>query len=938
MAQSEGLVHAIRAGQAAGAARYFAGELGSRGDYYLDREGRQGEPPGTWLGDERALRELGLEPGARVREEDLLALMEGRHPRTEARVRQPARSGAAIVAHDIHWAPPKSASLVWAYAEPELRGRIERAFEVACEVGLAELQKLPLLRGYEGGKQVGMAGGLVAARFLHHTARLAKGEHTPDPQLHAHNLLLAGRRPDGRWSALTNYHVMQNRARIDALVMGEFAFRLRELGFEIEAGEKGRWEVAGVPKELIQRNSKRHRDIEEAAGGAAEAVRASLKRGYLAECHKLGREPEAERLAEIEGFELDPVARRPLGRQTRGSKAEIPLSQDLHQQWRARDGIAEDFVRGLRRGRQQPIERGAALKGLLERLPREAGLLVERGDEVLEVRRAAASDADLMTAAARILAGQVRAAEVEELTRLALGRLVEDGRLLRVGAGRWATPAQLELERQVLESWRRGADQVAGVVDSATVAEARRSLEAERGFSLTEDQAQALELMTARGAVVAITGDAGTGKGVTAEVAVAAWERSGHRVIGLANANAIAQRLEPLGVEEAMSVHMLLHRLEKGRLELDRRTVLLLDEATMVDTALMARLERARAQAGAKLVMLGDEKQLGSISAGGLFAVATASVPHTRLQQMVRYQQPWLAEAVREQGEGRAERALELLKEHRALHWRKSAREAREEAVKLWVKARERGAGAEEVKIVVASSNRETDRLNRLIQAERLARGELGDQGVALPGRGLELRTGDLVIFREHFRQPGHARVANGTTGVVVGIDLARSSVRIRTDERQAREVIVQPERFQRQRGDRDSQQEPECGLRAAYAVHVQPGQGMTVRHAIGITDWQSGRESATVQMSRGAESFDLVVNGGSKTLELEGGEGEELLGAQLRIEKVERAASDPRLRPPLSVLERAVRDRQLSLAATWEAQRIDHERERRQREEERER
>lgn len=241
-------------------------------------------------------------------------------------------------------------------ADPKLRAEIAAAFEASCDAGLAELQKLPLLRGYEEGRQVGMVGGLVAARFLHHTARLAQGEPTPDPQLHAHNLLLIGRRADGRWSALTNYHVMQNRARIDALVMGEFGFRLRELGFELEVGEKGRWEVAGVPKELIERNSKRHRDIERAAELAGDAVRASMRRDYLEQCRAQGTEPEPERLTEIEGFHLDPVARRPLGPQTRGTKAEVPLSQDLHQQSRERDGIETGFVQGLLQGRVRPLE------------------------------------------------------------------------------------------------------------------------------------------------------------------------------------------------------------------------------------------------------------------------------------------------------------------------------------------------------------------------------------------------------------------------------------------------------------------------------------------------------------------------------------------------------------------------------------------------------
>lgn len=913
MAQSEGIVHAIKVGDAVGAARYFAGERASRGDYYLDPEGRLGEPAGSWMGDAKALRALGLEVGTEVTQEQLLALMEGKNPATGALVRQAPRSGTAIVAHDIHWAPPKSASLAWAYADPKLRSQIEAAFRGSCELGVAELQKLPLLRGYQDGQRAGMAGGLVVAQFVHHTARLAQGQNEPDPQLHAHHLVLVGRREDGHWSAVTNYHVMRNRQRINALVMGEFAYRLRELGFGIRRTDRGGWEVEGISQELMERNSKRRRDIEAAADRAAQAVRASMREGYLAECRAAGREPEPDRLAEIVRFQLDPVAKRPLGRSTRGSKAEIPLHSDLHRHWRERDGIAEGFAEGLRHRDSGPGGREVVLERLGQQLIRETGLLEDAAQLGGSVKLASAGEHELAVSAAKLAAGDVRAEAVPELVRESTARLVAEGRLVRLPNGRYATAAQIELERQVLASWQRDRDARICVVDADSLADARRDVETRHGFQLTQDQERAVEVMTSPGAVVIVTGDAGTGKGVAAEVAVSAWRRSGHQVIGIAHANATARRLEPLGVERTMSVHRLLSQVERGELRLGERSVLLLDEATMVDTALVARLESARRQAGAKLVQLGDDKQLGSISAGGLFPVARDQLPNARLTTMVRYQHEWLAEAVREQGMGRAGRSLAILERHGALHWRDSAAEARQQAIELWCQARERGAAADEVKIVVASSNRETDRLNHLVQQQRRERGELGADGVELPGRGMALHAGDLVTFRAHYRQPGSRQVVNGTTGRVVEVDASRGRVRIVTDERRPRSVTVEPRRFFRESTE---EAERECGLRAGYAVHVQPGQGITVRHAIGLVDWQSGRESASVQMSRGAESFALVVNRGSSLLEQDAAP-DAALAAQLSVSTVHRAALDKRPSMELTPLQRAIRERQQAIALT---------------------
>src|SRR5579875_3069086 len=52
----------------------------ARGDYYLSAEGEPVEAPGRWhiLGE--TLERLGLRAGEPVRAEELVALMEGRHP------------------------------------------------------------------------------------------------------------------------------------------------------------------------------------------------------------------------------------------------------------------------------------------------------------------------------------------------------------------------------------------------------------------------------------------------------------------------------------------------------------------------------------------------------------------------------------------------------------------------------------------------------------------------------------------------------------------------------------------------------------------------------------------------------------------------------------------------------------------------------------------
>ena len=108
------------------------------------------------------------------------------------------------------------------------------------------------------------------------------------------------------------------------------------------------------------------------------------------------------------------------------------------------------------------------------------------------------------------------------------------------------------------------------------------------------------------------------------------------------------------------------------------------------------------------------------------------------------------------------------------------------------------------------------DTLNRLLQQVRRQRGELGSQWLEVTatdeGRSWRLHGGDLVIFLEPYRQDG-VSVRNGTTGVVVGLDLGRRVVHLRLDE--GREVSVSLEEM----GHRQP-----VGLR--YAVHAAKFQG----------------------------------------------------------------------------------------------------------------
>ncbi len=90
----------------------------------------------------------------------------------------------------------------------------------------------------------------------------------------------------------------------------------------------------------------------------------------------------------------------------------------------------------------------------------------------------------------------------------------------------------------------------------------------------------------------------------------------------------------------SQTIDRLRMRLAQGHERLDNRSVLVIDETGMVGTRrLAAMLEEARA-GGAKVVLVGDPRQLPEIDAGGLFAALAHRLGHAELTENHRQLDP----------------------------------------------------------------------------------------------------------------------------------------------------------------------------------------------------------------------------------------------------------------------------------------------------------
>ncbi len=800
----------IGAGKAGGYARYLEGKTiaPERGDYYLAPDGSPTEAPGRWLSDRETLERLGVDPDAPVAGREFIALMEGRDPGSGRWLRPAGADGSRGGGVDVTFSAPKSVSVVWALSDPWQREQVEAAHARAVERAVAHMrEQVPLVRRrYEGQVVEELAKDVLATAYQHTTARGTSQGVAPDPQLHTHVVITGAVREDDRFVAVASRPVFRAAREVGAFYRSALAEELRSEGYAIEhgTGNGGKYfEIAGVPAGLRDAFSSRHREIV----AAAERFRA-----------KHGRAPER---GEIRELALE--NRRAKDLETRG---------DLQRAW-ARTAAAFEF------GPDETVRLiGAPERGVRER-PAEDAI-----EATLTTQEAIFEARQLRAVALEQTAGELSPEQALALTR----SMLAERRVLTLEGGRMTTlqirAQEQAIERRSLELVRpagRDVGEVAREIASSEVAERIAA-------PLSREQNEALRAVTGPERLAVLIGPAGTGKGVVIDAAARAEQAVAREVIGIAVSGSTAERLgtdSPALAGQTMTLDALVSRANRGTVEVGPDTTVILDEAGMVDHKRMDALTDLAERTGAKLIAVGDGRQLPSIGPGGMFDRLASRAPTAELKDIHRTSDPQERKAWVALRAGEPERAMAHYQARGQLFFEDTREQAGEAAVQRWAQLTE-DRDSRQVALIADASNVEIDRLNARAQHLRAQRGELGDREVALPNRHYGLREGDLVTFTAQHRPPGAMKVENGARGEVTRIDEHDQSLTVRLDgsDRQVRLA-----------GD-DLQH-----LRLAYAQHVYRQQGATVDRAVIVTGgWQTSRESAYVQASRAREGSEWYL------------------------------------------------------------------------------
>jgi conjugative relaxase-like TrwC/TraI family protein len=790
----------IGAARGGGYARYLESKTvqPERGDYYLTPDGELTQAPGRWLADTETLERLGIEAGGPVDGADFIALMEGRHPGTSRWLRPEGAGGGRGGGIDATFSAPKSVSTVWALGDPWQREQIETAHASAVEQTIHYLrEQVPVVRRRYGGQVVEEhAKDVVATEYRHTTARGVSGAQAPDPQLHSHVVITGAIREDDRIVAVASRPIFRSARELGAFYRAALAEELVREGYAIEQGtgkDRRYFEIKGVPRELCEAFSGRSREV----ACAAERFRA-----------RYGRAPERGEL-------------RNLALENRRAKT-LTTRSDLQQVWTQTGhdhGFGPDEAVQLIGTSERPAAERAIEDRVEAKLTEQHAVFEERGLRAVVLEQAAG--------------------ELAPDQALAVAReMVRDRRVLTLEGGRMTTLA-MRAQEQAIERRAAQLAQPAGRdVGDVAREHAVREVAERIGGPLSPEQHHALEVLTGAERAAVLVGSAGTGKGVVIDAAARAEQHAGRETIGVTVSGSTAERLgadSPALAGQTLTLDALVARANTGTIHVGRNTTIIVDEAGMVDHKRLDALTGLVERSGAKLIAVGDGKQLPSIGPGGMFDRLTLHAPTAELADIHRTSDAGEQKAWRALRAGEPERAMAHYHSLGRLHLADTRDHAAENAVQAWGQLASEHNDIRSVALIADASNQEIDRLNARAQHLRAERGELGHQEIALPNLHYGLRNGDLIAFNAQHRPHGQPRIENGTRGQVTHVHEHGLTI---TLDGSGRRVQLASEHL--------------GSLRLAYAQHVYRQQGATVERSVVLTGgWQTSKETAYVEATR---------------------------------------------------------------------------------------
>ena len=760
------------------------------GDYYIKQSGDEvtfgsldedslTRKRGTWVDPSGKFSGF-VADGEAVEPADFKKLIRGIDPRTGKALVKGAGVGRAT-GMDWTMSAPKELSVVWSQATDAQRKLLEAIMLDASREAFAAMN------AYASASRAGAAGykmteaTYVGAAFLDFTSRPVDGrgdllpdekeyfmlhrqhqnENRPvfiDPQLHVHfvvpNLEID---EQGNFRGIDQKRLMAAQSVVFETFHASLAHKLKMAGFDIrKEADKVAFGIAGIDKEVCEQFSKRTQAIE----SAKDKYRENMD---LAPDADIGYKAAKRITLGTRNETLQNVTREEILEHwtTRGDAYGFGQfeAQDLFKkaEQRVRDGIKEE--KGITED---------DLKSIVEKIHEHEAVFSEHKlrSAVLATYTGKHAPADIHAAVDQFLQSQAVICLNEHKKR--------DVKI-------YSTAGMLKTELDILKSCqakhRRAFD------DELTEKTIERVIQS--GKPLSQKQADAIRYICNNSNMISVLeGRAGSGKSFTSEGVRETFEAAGYKTYGTSlgwNASGVL-RAEG-GIKSIAALEPLVIALRNETIKLDEKSIVFIDEAGQVGSRHLAEVCKYAQEAGAKVVLMGDTKQISAVAAGSPLSAVVKEMAKIRadgqgsftLDEVRRQKAAWDCAAGLKISEGDIKGAIEDY----LAHDRFIVASTQEEAVKNLFEKYKSSFG-NGTSLMIAKTNKDVSMLNAMAREMMIEKG-LVQGSIKIPTyinskKGeILLGVGDKIQFREKANAETSKKyddlIVNRATGKILEIN-----------------------------------------------------------------------------------------------------------------------------------------------------------------------
>ena len=425
-----------------------------------------------------------------------------------------------------------------------------------------------------------------------------------DPHLHTHALVMNLTEKDGKWYANDNDRIFQNKKHLGTIYQAYLAAEVQKLGYEIEPRPHGMFEIKGYDRENLVEFSKRRMQI-------------------LAECPS----------------NSSWQTREDSWNRTRKNKEHLP-STELKARWQQE--AADLGIEIVRPGVTKVAQPTPAV---------DKQRYIDDAIAHCSERSADFRIEDLE----KFILAQRSPIDITEIKTLC----DERAELLKLDDN-YTTFKALVREEKTIGLMRRGQNEVTPIAPQELVTNQLRDT------MLNAGQRQAVRLAAnSTDRVIAWQGVAGAGKTFALAQLKQIADISGVEIKGFAPS---AEAAKVLGVELGIEAQTVARQICTSKEPPNNDVLWVVDEAGLLSAddalALLSKAERENA----RVLLVGDSRQLSSVGAGNPFkSLQAAGVATARLSVSLRQKDPNLKAAIDALADGAIEQGFKLLEKNNSI-------------------------------------------------------------------------------------------------------------------------------------------------------------------------------------------------------------------------------------------------------------------------------